>query len=39
MLRAENLNATVDGEVFLSDVSLSAELGKIHVVMGRTGSG
>ena len=39
MLRAENLNATVDGEVFLSDVSLSAEPGKIHVVMGRTGSG
>jgi len=39
MLKAENLYASVDGEIFLDDVSFTAEPGRIYVVMGRTGAG
>jgi len=39
MLRAEHLFASVDKETYLDDVSLSAEPGRIYVVMGRTGAG
>jgi len=39
MLKAENLHATVDKEVYLDDVSFTAEPGRIYVVMGRTGAG
>lgn len=38
-LVAKNLSATVDGEVYLDDVSFTAEPGRIYVIMGRTGAG
>lgn len=39
MLEAKNLSVAVDGEVFLDDVSFTAEPGRIYVLMGRTGAG
>lgn len=39
MLKAENLYASVDNEIFLDDVSFTAEPGRIYVLMGRTGAG
>ena len=39
MLEAKNLSVAVAGEVFLDDVSFTAEQGRIYVLMGRTGSG
>lgn len=39
MLKAENLYATLDREIYLDDVSFTVEPGRIYVVMGRTGAG
>lgn len=39
MLEIKNLNASVAGQVFLDDVSFTAEPGKIYILMGRTGAG
>jgi glycerol transport system ATP-binding protein len=39
MLEAKNLSVAVAGEVFLDDVSFTAEQGRIYVLMGRTGAG
>jgi glycerol transport system ATP-binding protein len=39
MLEAKNLSVAVAGEVYLDDVSFTAEQGRIYVIMGRTGAG
>jgi glycerol transport system ATP-binding protein len=38
-LSLENINRTVDGEVYLKDINLILEPGQINVVLGRTLSG
>ena len=39
MLEAKNMSVAVAGEVYLDDVSFTAEQGRIYVIMGRTGAG
>jgi glycerol transport system ATP-binding protein len=39
MLEAKNMTVAVAGEVFLEDVTFTAEPGRIYVLMGRTGAG
>lgn len=38
-LTLENINRTLDGEVYLKDVNLTLEAGQLNVVLGRTLSG
>lgn len=39
MLEIKNLKASVSGQVYLNDVTFTAEPGKIYILMGRTGAG
>jgi glycerol transport system ATP-binding protein len=39
MLELKNLSASVNGEVYLKNVNLKADPGRIYVLLGRTGSG
>jgi glycerol transport system ATP-binding protein len=39
MLELRNVTASGDGEIFLDNISLTAEPGQIYVLMGRTGAG
>ena len=38
-LKLENINRTVNGEVYLKDINLTLEPGRLNVLLGRTLSG